>query len=805
MPGLFSKIFRRKNGESEKAALVEQHTSGGRNGAKKKTNGKKTSPRGARKTSAVAGTSASAASSATTEIAANTAMSKTLVSSKASSSPTAKATTSATILHQTSGTKPGNEFAPSTTSTSKTSDRDSPTPVSGPEDAPDPLQPRSSPKPGRLQRPELSQGSRGVLSPRNSGTSPPSRVSTGPVDLDSESSDEEDNMMRRHVSSLPIFTMDGSGPAGPHLVMNKQPDDLNDDASSFNLSTDAEDTEYENFRRGVVPHSSLDLSVASTYKSDGEISVFPNLMDDDPLTPTEKGLAAAWDPNSPIHDFPTTSTTNTSPTTNASGFPSPPHQPASSARSRALRQKQSAVNATVTNTTNSSATAQQPFQDDFANFADFADFESQWPDPTSTNETTSNTGESSANKTSVSSPKKHSMVYIETGKLRKSSRGDNTASAASHSTRETSLTELLAQAKSKSTSRKSASSVNSAPVTSSYLVRDGGSVSRRLESRSTADGGGTAASVSDIIKNLDAADKTRDSSSIKSAKERLRKRRQQKESDESDEAAESWLFDEVTGALGPRGIAADLESLSGRSHQSGGGRSHKSHRSNKSKRRNRRSSGESVNSKDSKRSSASRRSRSSRYSHRSTKSYISQMSEQSRSVANDLLRLEMQLAMVGQQQSQQNQSNGGNDEPSKSSVGPEGHRSSRSRASSTSGRRTTSTSTARRSRISVMAPPGKLGIILANKADSKGTVVSGVRTSSVLAEKISPGDRIVAIDGEDVSLMTVSEITTIMARKADFERTLTVLTTPRTANNAAATATKGDSSQHQENGKKHRT
>jgi C-terminal processing protease CtpA/Prc len=72
-----------------------------------------------------------------------------------------------------------------------------------------------------------------------------------------------------------------------------------------------------------------------------------------------------------------------------------------------------------------------------------------------------------------------------------------------------------------------------------------------------------------------------------------------------------------------------------------------------------------------------------------------------------------------------------------------------------------------------------LGIILANKADSKGTVVSGVRTSSVLAEKISPGDRIIAIDSEDVSRMTVSEITTIMARKGDFERMLTVLTVPK--------------------------
>lgn len=79
-----------------------------------------------------------------------------------------------------------------------------------------------------------------------------------------------------------------------------------------------------------------------------------------------------------------------------------------------------------------------------------------------------------------------------------------------------------------------------------------------------------------------------------------------------------------------------------------------------------------------------------------------------------------------------------------------------------------------------MAPAGKLGIILANKTDSKGTVVSGVRTSSVLSEKVGPGDRIIAIDGEDVSRMTVSEITTIMARKSEFERVLSVLTTSKT-------------------------
>jgi hypothetical protein len=154
---------------------------------------------------------------------------------------------------------------------------------------------------------------------------------------------------------------------------------------------------------------------------------------------------------------------------------------------------------------------------------------------------------------------------------------------------------------------------------------------------------------------------------------------------------------------------------------------------------------------------------------------MSQMSEQSRSVANDLLRLERQLAMVGSGDKAElmakRSSSSGN-----ASVGGSSRRSNARTVSS----RRSNASTARRTRITVKAPPGKLGIILANKADGKGTMVSGVRTSSVMAEQISPGDRIVAIDGEDVSLMTVSEITIIMARKSEFERSLTVLTTPRT-------------------------
>ena len=72
-------------------------------------------------------------------------------------------------------------------------------------------------------------------------------------------------------------------------------------------------------------------------------------------------------------------------------------------------------------------------------------------------------------------------------------------------------------------------------------------------------------------------------------------------------------------------------------------------------------------------------------------------------------------------------------------------------------------------KVSVVAPPGKLGIILENRTDYQGTVVSGVRTLSVLAEQVSPGDCIIDIDDKDVRQMNLKEIITIMARKSDFE------------------------------------
>jgi len=89
----------------------------------------------------------------------------------------------------------------------------------------------------------------------------------------------------------------------------------------------------------------------------------------------------------------------------------------------------------------------------------------------------------------------------------------------------------------------------------------------------------------------------------------------------------------------------------------------------------------------------------------------------------------------------------------------------------------------------VIAPPGKLGLILANKSEGKGTVVSGVRAGSALSELIAIGDRITAVDGEDVSHMNVAELTTIMTRKSDFERKLSVISLPKGILGGSSTAT----------------
>jgi hypothetical protein len=377
------------------------------------------------------------------------------------------------------------------------------------------------------------------------------------------------------------------------------------------------------------------------------------------------------------------------------------------------------------------------------------------------------------------------------------------------------------------------SSINSAPVITPSYVRSqvarsrGSSISRVIDNlelhvnKRQGSNAGSIGSSHNLSKDFVSEASSQHSrpsaeSAIRDAKERIR--RENMMNNESklidilanggsgaqaaaamNKNGDNWLFDEVTGTLGPRSHAADLESLGGRSNRSGkskssmGNKSHRSHRSKTSRSgRRHRSRNDGDVSVDSR---TSRNSRASYRSYQTTKSMVSQMSQESRSVANDLLRLEAQLSMVGKSRSG---ATAGGSNPivtelnkrrddcgmtvtsrdfsiSRSSSGvprPKG-------SSNVSAMARRAAARSMRSKVSVIAPPGKLGIILANRTDSRGTVVSGVRTSSVLAEQVSPGDRIIAIDDEDVSQMNVKEITTIMARKSEFERVLTLLAAPK--------------------------
>lgn len=223
-------------------------------------------------------------------------------------------------------------------------------------------------------------------------------------------------------------------------------------------------------------------------------------------------------------------------------------------------------------------------------------------------------------------------------------------------------------------------------------------------------------SVSDVLKTLESSTSSRRSRSLSVSRQTSNRLTRSYSRHRRTKSSDRQFADQRSQF----GISSDLESVSSQSNLSArsgsvaGGRNTSQHRSI--------SGTESCHS-----------------SGHSIKSFASHMSESSKSIAADLFRLERHLETIGGVQGRQQRS--------------------------------------RRSRVTIVAPPGKLGVFLENRKNSKGTVVTNVRPNSPLATLIQAGDRILAIDGADVSLMAVSEITSIMQRTNDHERTLTILKT----------------------------
>ena len=79
--------------------------------------------------------------------------------------------------------------------------------------------------------------------------------------------------------------------------------------------------------------------------------------------------------------------------------------------------------------------------------------------------------------------------------------------------------------------------------------------------------------------------------------------------------------------------------------------------------------------------------------------------------------------------------------------------------------------------LHIFAPPGKLGVVI-DTPDDGAPVVHAVKDSSVVVDKVQVGDKLVAVDDEDVRTLTAIKVSKLISRKsANPSRKLTILRT----------------------------
>jgi C-terminal processing protease CtpA/Prc len=79
--------------------------------------------------------------------------------------------------------------------------------------------------------------------------------------------------------------------------------------------------------------------------------------------------------------------------------------------------------------------------------------------------------------------------------------------------------------------------------------------------------------------------------------------------------------------------------------------------------------------------------------------------------------------------------------------------------------------------LNIFAPPGKLGVVI-DTPDDGAPVVHAVKDTSVIADQINVGDKLIAVDDEDVRSMTAIKVSKLISRKsANPSRKLTVVRT----------------------------
>merc|ERR1712032_527938 len=82
--------------------------------------------------------------------------------------------------------------------------------------------------------------------------------------------------------------------------------------------------------------------------------------------------------------------------------------------------------------------------------------------------------------------------------------------------------------------------------------------------------------------------------------------------------------------------------------------------------------------------------------------------------------------------------------------------------------------------VDVYAPSGKLGVVI-DTPDDGAPVVHAVKDTSPIADKVQVGDKLVAVDDEDVRAMTAIKVSKLISRKgANPSRKLTIIRPART-------------------------
>jgi len=79
--------------------------------------------------------------------------------------------------------------------------------------------------------------------------------------------------------------------------------------------------------------------------------------------------------------------------------------------------------------------------------------------------------------------------------------------------------------------------------------------------------------------------------------------------------------------------------------------------------------------------------------------------------------------------------------------------------------------------IEIDAPAGKLGVVI-DTPDDGAPVVHAVKDSSIIADQICVGDKLIAVDDEDVRSMTAIKVSKLISKKsANPSRKLTIVRT----------------------------